>query len=374
MEKKTIRLGIIIPVILSIASTFTLSTYLVTQAQDAGGGGGGDIPPPPPPPPDPDDPIDPSIVPIAPIIQSISPNPDPDGSIYLKWNLVDGATGYEVYMSKDGGAWQLISTTGSIAIVKGDLTNGDYTFKVRAYNNNGYSVYSAYKSVEVAIPIPLEAPTLYPITPLTDNDGDITLDWSNVNGATFYEIYRSDDDSIFSLIKSGLVNSMYFDLGLLEGYYNYYIIASNGVMDPNPSETKTVQVLIPPPIAPTLLTIWPSMSKTGNVSLRWLGYSNAYNIYRAKDSGSYTLIKSDVSSREYQDAILSKGLYEYYVTAIENLKESEPSNTMTVLISLEQESTSPDPSPENNYPVMILMGFVICIGIVSICLIIRFKR
>lgn len=220
----------------------------------------------------------------------------------------------------------------------------------------------------------IEAPTLFPINPLTDNDGDITLDWFNVNGATFYEVYRRDNGTTFLLIKSGIVDSMYFDIDLSEGYYDYYIIASNGVDYSKPSETKTVQVLIPLPIAPTLRPIWPSMSETGNVSLEWSGYANKYNVYRAKDSGSYTLIKSDVTSREYLDEVLSDGVYQYYVTAIENQKESDPSNIKTIQVSLEEVLTPPIAPPEDNYFIVVLMSFVVCIGIVSVCLIIRLRR
>lgn len=221
--------------------------------------------------------------------------------------------------------------------------------------------------------LPIEAPTLFPINPLTDNDGDITLDWFNVNGATFYEVYRRDNGTTFLLIKSGIVDSMYFDIDLSEGYYDYYIIASNGVDYSKPSETKTVQVLIPLPIAPTLRPIWPSMSETGNVSLEWSGYANKYNIYRAKDSGSFILIESDVSSSEYLDEVFSDGNYQYYVTAIENQKESEPSNIKTVHVSLTQ-VTLPDAPAENDYIATIFMSFVVCIGIVAVCLIIRLKR
>lgn len=279
MNRKTINLGVIILVILSVSLTFTLGAYLVTQAQEPGNGGGGVSPPP-----------------------EQDPDPDPE------------------------------------------------------------------------TPIIIEAPSLYPINPLTDNDGDITLDWFNVNGATFYEIYRRDDGTTYSLIKSGVVYSMYLDIGLSDGYYDYYIIASNGVEYSKPSETKTVQVLIPPPIPPTLCSILPSAGKTGDISLEWSGYANNYNVYRAKDSESFTLIKSDVTSREYLDEVLSSGNYQYYVTAIENQKESDPSNIKTIQVSLEEVLTLPDAPPENNYFIVILMSFVVCIGIVSVCLVIRLKR
>lgn len=223
-------------------------------------------------------------------------------------------------------------------------------------------------------PLELEAPTLYPIDPLIDNDGDIMLDWFDVNGATFYEIYRRDNGTTFSLIKPRVVDSMYLDIGLSDGYYDYYIIASNGVGISNPSETKTVQVLIPLPIAPTLRTIWPAVSKTGDISLEWRGCANSYNVYRAKESESFTLIESDISSREYLDEVLSDGNYQYYVTAVVNQKESEPSNINAVQISLEQESTSPDAPPENDNFAMIILSFVVCIGIILVCLIIRIKR
>ena len=54
-------------------------------------------------------------------------------SVTLKWNKVPGATGYRLYILKDGG-WSTVKTTTSLSYkVTGLSSNTSYTFMVRAY-------------------------------------------------------------------------------------------------------------------------------------------------------------------------------------------------------------------------------------------------
>ena len=65
--------------------------------------------------------------PAAPTLYSISPNPDLDGSIYINWNDVSGATRYWVYRNGVNIKAQTISSyTDTIT------TNGTYSYKIKA--------------------------------------------------------------------------------------------------------------------------------------------------------------------------------------------------------------------------------------------------
>ena len=75
----------------------------------------------------------------------------------------------------------------------------------------------------------LLAPALEEISPLIDNDGNITINWNDVLEATSYNVYR--DTSAVSDI-SGLtpiatpVDSFYYDTGLSNGLTYYYAITA----------------------------------------------------------------------------------------------------------------------------------------------------
>lgn len=138
----------------SLVVLLIIVAYPLALVPENGGGGGEIYPPPDPDPdPDPDDwgPID-YLPPTSPTLNQIYPDPDPDGSITISWTKPVGTIGFELYRSKNGGAYSLVTQTWSTLHIDRNLDNGDYSYKVRAYNNYGDSDYSNVVSVTVGIP------------------------------------------------------------------------------------------------------------------------------------------------------------------------------------------------------------------------------
>ncbi|WP_428738984.1 LamG-like jellyroll fold domain-containing protein [Sulfurimonas sp.] len=77
----------------------------------------------------------------------------------------------------------------------------------------------------------------------------------------------------------------------------------------------------------------------GNVTLSWWGsaYATSYNLYRSTSSGgNYTLIASEISDLlTYTDTSVSSGTYYYVVKAVISGVESEASNELSVVTSVE---------------------------------------
>lgn len=87
--------------------------------------------------------------PSAPVLYTISPNPDVDGSIYVNWNDVSGAYRYWIYRNN-----VLITSSTVSSYTDNITTNGTYSYKIKAINAYGQSAYSNIKSVVVNIPPP----------------------------------------------------------------------------------------------------------------------------------------------------------------------------------------------------------------------------
>ena len=68
-----------------------------------------------------------------------------DGTVVLSWNKVASMTHYEIYRSKDGGAYRHVKTTNATTLTNTTLKAGStYSYKIRAYVVvNGEKVYAA---------------------------------------------------------------------------------------------------------------------------------------------------------------------------------------------------------------------------------------
>lgn len=318
-----------------------ISITIVPQAMDPGNGGG-DIDPPPDPPPDPV-----VVILSTPVLQSI-PSPDNDGDILLVWNIISEAIGYQVYMSKDGGAWILIKTTGNFAYVHYGLTNGVYSFKVQAYNSAGYSAFSSIRSVTVSLPDPdpiiiiPDEPILEDIIPNPNINGEINLQWDSISGATVYTIYRSKDGGSLETLEANFEENSYTDLVSENGVYSYKVKAGNSEGYSGYSNEKSVTVqLTNIPTNPIMNQItYDIINETVEVHLDWDGViCESYNVYRSVNYGDYTLIEENIISTSYSDLLTETGVWlvSYSVSAVNGHGESGLSNPMSVNINPEGE-------------------------------------
>ncbi|MBU3180995.1 SpoIID/LytB domain-containing protein [Clostridium psychrophilum] len=147
-------------------------------------------------------------------------------SIYVKFNAVTRASGYEVYRATTvKGSYKLISTTtkGSYNNT-GLVTNTTYYYKVRAYRMVGnVKIYSYFLTTINAKPI-LSIPTKVKANRI--NSKSIKLTWSGATGASGYEVYKSNaNNGVYSLLArtSGLY---YTNSTLVTGRTYFYKVRS----------------------------------------------------------------------------------------------------------------------------------------------------
>ncbi|MHA1821217.1 MAG: fibronectin type III domain-containing protein, partial [Promethearchaeota archaeon] len=187
----------------------------------------------------------------SPILDKIVPNPNTDGNITLSWSSVEGASSYLVY--RDTKCITDISNLTAIIEISGTtyndtgLMNGTYYYVIVAKGSGGSSNISNCESVTVAIS--LASPILDKIVPNPDTDGNITLQWSSVEGANSYLVYRdtkciTDISKLTTIIE--ISGTTYNDTGLTNGTYYYVIVAKGSGGSSNISNCESVTVAIPP--------------------------------------------------------------------------------------------------------------------------------
>ena len=131
---------------------------------------------------------------------------DVDGNkVYLDWSNVADADEYEVYLSKNSGAYKLVGTVANSNATISQLDyNTSYKVKVRAYNEryDEYGTYSDIKSFKTEKRYNDDDEDDYTSTTVgtvralsleVQNRNEVALEWSAVSGADGYEVYLSED-------------------------------------------------------------------------------------------------------------------------------------------------------------------------------------
>ena len=141
-------------------------------------------------------------------------------SVTVSWKAVSGASYYRVYSyDKDSGKYKIISKTSELSFTQEGLNKEtEYTFLVRAFASE--SVFSPYtKSDNKSI---LTAPEK-PVFSLSAGTSKITVSWSEVKNAAYYNIYSYDNVNS-KYTKIGQVTSTKFVYKSLQKETQYTIL------------------------------------------------------------------------------------------------------------------------------------------------------
>ena len=146
----------------------------------------------------------------------------------ISWTAVTGATSYNVYYSTTAGVTtasgtKITNATSGSAIT--GLTNGTtYYYIVTAVNLGGESAASAQVSAMPVPPVP-SAPTG---VSATAGNGQNTVSWISVSGATSYNIYWSTTAGVTTATGTKVTGatSPYIHTALTNGTTYYYIVTA----------------------------------------------------------------------------------------------------------------------------------------------------
>ena len=232
---------------------------------------------------------------------------DVDGNkVYLDWSNVADADEYEVYLSKNSGAYSLIGTvTNSNATISELDYDTSYKVKVRAYNEkyDEYGTYSDIKSFKTEEDEDEDKIEIGKVRNLSvDVDGNkVYLDWSNVADADEYEVYLSKNSGAYKLVgtvansnatisqldyntsykvKVRAYNERYDEYGTYSDIESFKTEKRYNDDDKDDYTSTTVG---------TVRALSLEVQNRNEVALEWSAVSGAdgYEVYLSEDGGSY---------------------------------------------------------------------------------------
>jgi len=246
-------------------------------------------------------------------------NSPPDSAVVsltptLTWNNPSGATSYRLQVSTNSGFSSTVIDVPGLAnssylVQTGQLTNGvTYYWRVNANNtcqaNTNWSNPRSFTTQQGVLPapqlqLPLNGTTGVSLTP--------TLDWSDVSGATGYEVQISLNNTFQSLVldENSVISQWVVDPGILSGSQQYFwrvcTINSGGHGPWSNYFNFTTQ--IGPPAKPILIN--PIDSATGvslTPTLAWnpVPLNNSYRVQVSTDAGFGSFVLNQVTGNTPQ--------------------------------------------------------------------------
>jgi len=256
---------------------------------------------------------------VAPTLYAID-NSDGNGDYLVDWSDVTNATGYEL-QEDDNSGFSSPTTRYSGSTSQYQVTaqaGGTWYYRVRASNAVGNGPWSNVESASVASGAPVIGPISNP-----DGDGSYTVDWSDVSGATSYEL-QEDDNSGFSTpaTRYSGSTSQYQITGQTGGTWYYRVRASNAGGTSPWSNVESVGVI---PAAPILADI-SNPDGNGDYVVDWSDATGATG-YRLEedDNASFSspTVRYSGSTSQYQVTGQAGGTWYYRVRA-SNASGSSP--------------------------------------------------
>lgn len=245
----------------------------------------------------------------------------------LTYKKPAGAGGVEIYCDSGSGYELIKTTTAESYTFKNREANRTYYYKIRAFRTvNGTKEFTSYVSQSYKTVLP--AATGLKATNVST--ASIKLSWSAVKNATIYYVYRatSPTGSYYS-IGSTETTSYVDATAKVDVIYYYKIEARRNINGYYNYGTYTDPVKIIARCAATKITSITPESTT-SVKVKWNKTDEAvsYNLYRSTSkSGSYSLVKSGITSTSYIDKSLKYGKTYYYKVVVVGAPSGIPNSS-----------------------------------------------
>ena len=255
-----------------------------------------------------------------------------DKQVTLNWTPSAGATSYAIFRNTSatipGAALQTVVAP---PFLNTGLTNGTaYFYWVRAIGPTGTSAASGQATATPQVPAPTTAPTLT----LTVGNGQLSLSWTAVTGATGYRVYRGTATNAQAPASvASPTGTTFNNTGLTNGTtYFYKVTAVNGGGE-SPRSNEVSGTPTAPPTVPTGLT---ATAGNATITLNWAAVTGAtsYRVYRgtAANAQAATPVATDLTAPSFVNSGLTNGTaYFFKVTAVnaggESGRSAEVSST-----------------------------------------------
>jgi len=235
-----------------------------------------------------------------------------ESSITISWSSVTSATGYYIYRSTNGNAYDSVGTSATTSYTDTGLSSGTmYYYKVVAYNSGETGNQSSYTYATTPPSVPTS------VTAVANSVSSITVSWSSVTGATGYYIYRSESaDGTYAQVGTYTTATSYTNTYLSSGTTYYYKVAArnNGGIGTQSSYAYAIT----PPGTPTVTA---TANSESSITVSWGSVIGAteYYIYRSTNSYyNYDSIGTSETTSYTDNSLLAYTTYYYKVAAYNN--------------------------------------------------------
>lgn len=258
-------------------------------------------------------------------------------SVFLSWDQVESADGYELWRSTDGTDFSVVKSVVSNATYNYSLSAGEtYYYKVRAYRTVGdgrqYGCFSNVMAAKI-----FGTPDV--VSLLQNGRDGVKLSWSGDAYAEGYELWRSlsEDQGIYTKVKdvSGTSTTSFGLYETIASYKvrSYAMVGGNRVYGPF-GDPMSIRILGTPVFKEGI------QASTSAAYLSWdkVEGASAYKLYRSSspDSG-YSLLKTVDGTETTTYSLKSGNTYYFKLKAVttENgeLHESAYSDATAVFVS-----------------------------------------
>ncbi len=239
-----------------------------------------------------------------------------DGGITITWQAVDGAKKYKLYrkVGDNTAKFKEVTTTANTSYTDTGVENcKKYTYTVSACDAGGTEE-SMYNTTGLTITY-YTPPTISAVRPAVNG---VEITWGKLDGVPSYKIWRKTGNGTWTTIATvngASAGYTYVDKNVVNnGHYNYTISgvanSESGYKDPGKDITFYAT-----PVISSLVT------NDGDITISWgvVESITGYRVQRKEDSGSWTTIADNLTTRTYKDTSVASGKkYTYRICCLKS--------------------------------------------------------
>jgi YD repeat-containing protein len=204
--------------------------------------------------------------------------------ITVSWSAADTATSYTLERAFNGQAWVQLWTGTTTSVPLSQPGDGQYVFRVTAYNARGRSEHVSSNGVTIAhVPASLPSISVPP-----SSSGAVAISWPATAYATRYELEHSTDGN-WPQIYSGTATSITINEPVSGNWY-YRVRACNANGCGGYATSTYVPVTLPPTGAPSVNGAGTSNSGAYSIGWNGVGAATYYNVFENVNVTTWGLI------------------------------------------------------------------------------------
>lgn len=268
----------------------------------------------------------PGVTPAVPVAVPVPPtglNATPgDAQVSLDWTPVAGASSYNVYRSTSPGSQgSKLGSSPTAQYIDTAVSNGTtYYYAVTADNAAGEGAASAPSS-GVTPTAPVTAPPAPTGVNAVAGNGQVSVSWTAVTGATSYNVYRSTSAAAQGANVGSSAGTGYDDATAVNGTtYYYQVTAVNAAGEGAASTQSSGATPAAPLTAPAAPASVNATDGVAEVTVSWTAVPGAmsYKVYRSTTQGQRGALIGTSSSTTLADSTVLDGTTYYFVVTASN--------------------------------------------------------